>query len=33
MEPRARDMVGAAVLAIVLVALVALLVVGNIPHH
>jgi hypothetical protein len=33
MEPRARDIVGAAVLTVVLVAFVVVLVAGNIPHH
>jgi len=32
MNPRASDFLGAAVLAVVLFALVAILVLGNIPH-
>ncbi len=32
-EPRARDVIGAAALAVILVAFVVILVVGNIPHH
>jgi hypothetical protein len=33
MEPRRRDVIGAALLTLVLVAFVVLLVVGNIPAH
>jgi hypothetical protein len=33
MEPRARDVIGAAVLTLVLVAFVVVLVVGNIPQR
>jgi hypothetical protein len=33
MEPRVRDLVGAAVLTVVLIALVVLLVAANVPRH
>jgi hypothetical protein len=33
MEPRTRDVVGAALLALVLIGLVVILVAANVPHH